>query len=88
MPVGIRLASGTMRAVNRQTDLEFPAEPIKALCERYHARELSIFGSTLEGGAREDSDLDLLVEFEPTAEVGFVALARMQRSSPHCFTGK
>lgn len=67
-----------MRAVITTSDLGLPVEPIKALCKRYHARELSIFGSALSGG-REDSDVDLLVEFEPTAEIGFIALSRMQR---------
>ncbi len=68
-----------MRVVNTTSDLELPVEPIKALCKRYHARELSIFGSALSGVVGEDSDVDLLVEFEPTAEIGFVALSRMQR---------
>lgn len=71
--------SVTMKVVKTTSDLELPMEPIKALCQRYHARELSIFGSALSGVVRENSDLDLLVEFEPAAEIGFVTLSRMQR---------
>lgn len=59
--------------------LELPAERIKEICQRYHARELSIFGSAGSGLIGADSDVDLLVEFEPSAEIGFLTMARMQR---------
>ena len=52
---------------------------IKDLCERYRVQELSIFGSALREDFRMDSDIDLLVEFEPEAQIGFVTLSRMQR---------
>lgn len=35
------------------------------LCRRYHIRRLSLFGSTIHGALRKESDLDVLVEFEP-----------------------
>lgn len=34
------------------------------LRERYHVRELGIFGSYVRGEAGEESDVDILVEFE------------------------
>ena len=34
-------------------------------CERRHIRRLSLFGSQLKGTAGPDSDIDLLVEFDP-----------------------
>jgi len=34
-------------------------------CERHHIRRLSLFGSQLKGAAGPDSDIDLLVEFDP-----------------------
>ena len=40
---------------------------LAALCRRYRIRTLSLFGSTLGGTARPDSDVDLLVAFEPDA---------------------
>ena len=60
-------------------DLDLPIEELGALCRRYAVRELSLFGSALTEGLGPDSDLDLLVEFEPDARIGFLALARMQR---------
>ncbi len=52
---------------------------IKDLCERYRVKELSIFGSALREDFKTDSDIDLLVEFEPKAQIGFVTLSRMRR---------
>jgi predicted nucleotidyltransferase len=47
-------------------------------CERHHIRRLSLFGSQLKGTARLDSDIDLLVEFEPGQVPGLLALASME----------
>ena len=58
---------------------EYPAEALAAICRRNGVRELSVFGSTARGEARPDSDLDLLVEFDPQTHVGFLTLARMSR---------
>jgi predicted nucleotidyltransferase len=43
----------------------FPQEQITDFCRRHHIRRLSVFGSRLQGNHRPDSDLDVLVEFEP-----------------------
>lgn len=48
-------------------------------CERHHIRRLSLFGSQLKGTARPDSDIDLLVEFEPDRVPGLLALAGMEQ---------
>ena len=50
---------------------------IAELCRRRHIRRLSLFGSALRGELREDSDVDVLVEFEPGHTPGF-AFFRMQ----------
>ncbi|MGA2325477.1 MAG: nucleotidyltransferase family protein [Bryobacteraceae bacterium] len=42
------------------------------LCRRYGVRELSVFGSAARGEMRPDSDIDLLVEFLPDAEIGLL----------------
>jgi len=59
--------------------IHLPMDAVRELCERYRVRELAIFGSALQGNYGPESDLDLLVEFKPDAEVGFLALARLQR---------
>ncbi len=52
---------------------------IKGLCKRYRVRELSVFGSALREDFTAASDIDLLVEFEPEAQIGFMTLSKMQR---------
>ena len=42
------------------------------LCRLYQVRELSLFGSAARGEMRPDSDIDVLVEYLPNAEVGLV----------------
>jgi predicted nucleotidyltransferase len=54
-------------------------EAIVALCRRYHVRELALFGSALRDDFSSDSDIDLLVQFEEDAQIGFLALSRLQR---------
>jgi predicted nucleotidyltransferase len=61
------------------TDLNVPYHKIVAFCRRNRIRRLSVFGSAVRDDFRPDSDLDLLVEFEPDAPVGFLALSRMRR---------
>ncbi len=56
-----------------------PQEVIAEVCRRHGVRRLSIFGSALRGDFRSDSDVDVLVEFEPAWRVGFLGLARLER---------
>lgn len=51
-----------------QTRIPVPQEPLMEICRRYHVRRLALFGSVLREDFRSDSDVDVLVEFEP----GFV----------------
>ena len=45
----------------------------------YHIKALYLFGSVVRGEATPESDVDVLVEFEPDAHVGLFAFARLQR---------
>jgi uncharacterized protein len=40
-------------------------EQIEAFCRKWKIRELALFGSVLRDDFRPDSDVDVLVEFEP-----------------------
>ncbi|HKE27877.1 MAG TPA: nucleotidyltransferase family protein [Bryobacteraceae bacterium] len=53
-------------------DIAVDKAQLAELCRRYQVRELSLFGSAARGEMRPDSDIDLLVEFLPKAEVGLV----------------
>ena len=58
---------------------QLPSERIAEICRRNRVRELSVFGSALTERFGPTSDLDLLVVFDPDAEIGFLALAKLQR---------
>jgi predicted nucleotidyltransferase len=50
-------------------------EKIAAFCRKHHIRRLALFGSTLHGESTADSDLDVLVEFEPDHVPGLAFFA-------------
>lgn len=45
--------------------IDIPKEAIAVFCRRHHIRRLALFGSALRDDFRPDSDVDVLVEFEP-----------------------
>ena len=45
--------------------IEFPTDQIADFCRRHHIRKLSLFGSVLRDDFGPQSDVDVLVEFEP-----------------------
>ena len=49
-----------------------------AFCRRHHIRRLSVFGSAIRGQLRPDSDIDLLVEFEPNRTPGLFSIIKME----------
>lgn len=53
-------------------------QKIVDFCKRNHIRKLSFFGSVLRDDFRPDSDVDVLVEFEPNFRVGFIRLSGIQ----------
>lgn len=60
--------------------LSISQERLAEFCRRYQIRRLALFGSALQPERlRPDSDLDLLVSFQPGARVTFLKLGRMKR---------
>ena len=42
---------------------------LNVAAERYHVDKLALFGSRARGDAREDSGIDILVDFSPGADL-------------------
>lgn len=59
--------------------IEIPRDRIERFCRRHHIRQLAFFGSVLRDDFRPDSDVDVLVAFEPGRVPGFFSLSRMER---------
>jgi len=51
-------------------NIKIPRESIEEFCRRNRIRRLSLFGSVLRDDFRPDSDVDVLVEFEPGTRIG------------------
>ncbi len=66
-------------------DLAISQPEIEAICQRHHIRRLAVFGSYARGESRPESDIDVLVEFEKDAKIGFLELARIQRELSELF---
>jgi hypothetical protein len=47
------------------TAIDVPRSALEDFCRRNHIRKLAFFGSVLRRDFRPDSDVDVLVEFEP-----------------------
>ncbi|MEK9141255.1 MAG: nucleotidyltransferase domain-containing protein [Nitrospirota bacterium] len=61
------------------TRIDISKDKIAEFCRRHHIRKLSLFGSVLRDDYRKDSDVDVLVEFEPSHGPGFIGLMKMER---------
>ena len=62
----------------REARIMIDREQIADFCRRHHIRKLSLFGSVLRADFRPESDVDVLVEFEPGRSVGFIRLASIE----------
>ena len=71
-----------------QPQIAIPTEEIAAFCRKHHIRKLALFGSVLRDDFRPDSDVDVLVEFEPGHVPGFFGLYDMEESLSVLFGGR
>ncbi len=58
--------------------LALPQAQVREFCVRHRIRKLSLFGSVLTPRFRNDSDVDVLVEFESGGVPGYFELAAME----------
>ncbi len=55
-----------------------PNTILAKMCHRHKIRTLSLFGSILGSEFNADSDVDILVEFEPDARIGYLGMAQIE----------
>lgn len=68
--------------------IEIPRHKIADFCRRNHIQRLAIFGSALRSDFDEDSDIDILVEFDPQHIPGLFTVARMERELSALWGGR
>jgi len=66
---------GATKLVN----IQISESQIADFCQRHRIRWLALFGSVLRDDFGPESDVDILVEFEPQARLGLIAYASIQR---------
>lgn len=59
--------------------IKIPKKELDDFCQRYNVQKLALFGSVLGKNFRAESDVDVLVSFQPHVRVGFITFSRMQR---------
>ena len=58
--------------------LDIPMDLVAEFCRRSRIRRMALFGSVLRDDFAPDSDVDVLVEFEPDTRVGYFKLGRIE----------
>ena len=61
------------------SQIAIPFQSIKEICERYHVRQMILFGSVLRNDFSENSDIDILVDFDPEFEMGYIRFYTLQQ---------
>ena len=61
-----------------KSQIKFQKQEIISFCQRNHIRRLALFGSVLRNDFRPDSDVAVLVEFQPDSHVGFIRLIQIE----------
>jgi predicted nucleotidyltransferase len=63
-------------------------ERLAAFCRQHHIRRLALFGSVLRADFGPQSDIDVLVEFDPAHVPGLFGIARMERELSAILSGR
>lgn len=71
--------------MNMDTSINIPRNRITEFCRRNRIQRLALFGSVLRSDFRPDSDIDVLVEFEPESTVSLFDLIRMENELTEIF---
>lgn len=71
-----------------QEKVSIPKEEIASFCRQNRIKELALFGSVLRDDCRPNSDVDVLVDFEPNAEHSLFDFVRMEEELSRLFGRK
>ena len=63
-------------------------EQIRKFCQKRGIRRFAFFGSFLREDFHPESDIDVLVEFEPNSVPGLFGISRMERELSAIFGGR
>jgi len=68
--------------------IQVSKDEIRSFCRRHGIRRLAFFGSVLRPDFDSDSDIDVLVDFDPETRVGFFELYDMEQELSRLLGGR
>ncbi|MDX1402521.1 MAG: nucleotidyltransferase family protein, partial [Kiloniellales bacterium] len=68
--------------------IPIPQTALRNFCRRHHIQKLSLFGSVLSKEFGPDSDIDVLVEFDPERTPSLFDMVAMQEELSELFNGR
>lgn len=68
--------------------IPIPKDAIAAFCRKHHIVKLALFGSVLREDFGPESDVDVLVEFNPEHVPGLIGLGAMERELAELLGGR
>jgi uncharacterized protein len=74
--------------MNMGIQYKIPKEKVETFCVRNHIRRLAFYGSVLRDDFTPESDVDVLVEFDRDARVGFFELFDMEQEFSRFLDGR
>lgn len=74
--------------MSTRAKITVPYEQIAEFCRRHHIRKLALFGSVLREDFRPESDVDVLVEFEPDHIPGLIRFSGMEIELSEILAGR
>jgi uncharacterized protein len=69
-------------------NIDISLSEIKQLCEKHHINKFALFGSVLREDFTPNSDIDVLVEFQPEYIPGFIKFNQIQEEISQVFDGR
>ena len=83
----VRIVSVNLLEILMTANLAIPKNEIADFCQRHHILSLAIFGSALRDDFGPESDVDVLVDFDPDHTPGFFSLFDMEEELTTLFGG-
>lgn len=74
--------------IRPKSNFEIPLDEIEAFCRKWKIKEFALFGSVLREDFRPDSDVDVLVTFEPDGGFTFENFVEIQEEIEGIFGRK
>jgi len=68
----------TWELVQVAPQIDIPTDRIASFCQRHQVRRLWLFGSVLGPEFGPNSDVDVLVEFEAAARIGYLGMSALE----------